>query len=499
VDREISRRDLIRWSVLGGATIPMASLLAACGGGSSGSGASRRQASTADPAVAFDPSKKWWLQGGFAPVTKEVEAFDLEVTKGAIPPALAGLYVRNGSNPQSGDSSHWFFGDGMVHGIKLEDGKAKWYRNRYVHTALYDAKAGFGEGAPGGASNQSNVSAIWHGGKLLTSGEVGLPYELSATDLGNKGVYDYDGALTSAFTAHPKIDPATGQMHFFGYGFTPPFLTYHVADADGALIHSSEVPVRGSTMIHDFTITETDAVFWELPVIFDLAAATQWIANPDSGVFPYKWSPEYGARIGVMPLGGPGSAIKWYEIDPCYVFHGVNAHRAGEKVVLDVCRLTSMFEPGQRLGGDLSLRRWTVDTATGRVTDDVIEQDKPGELPGRDPRRIGRNQRYGYFVETRENPDSVEFGGLIKRDYRTLRAETWDPGPSQHAGEWLFVPEGSSADEDAGYLLTYLHDDTTNRSELVIVDASDVRAGPVARIATPQRVPYGFHATWVPA
>lgn len=347
----------------------------------------------------------------------------------------------------------------MVHGIKLEDGKAKWYRNRYVHTALYDAKAGFGEGPPGGASNQANVSAFWHGGKLLTSGEVRLPYELS-TDLDNLGVYDYGGALTTAFTAHPKIDPSTGQMHFFGYGFTPPFLTYHVADADGTLIHSSEVPVRASTMIHDFTITETDAVFWELPVIFDLAAATQWIVQPDSGVFPYRWSPDYGARIGVMPLGGPGSAMAWYEIDPCYVFHGVNAYRDGEKVVLDVCRLTSMFEPGQMLG---------------------------------------RNQRYGYFVETRENPDTVEFGGLIKRDYRTLRAERWDPGPSQHAGEWLFVPEGGSADGDAGCLLTYLHDHATNRSELMIVDASDVPAGPVARITTPQRVPYGFHATWIPA
>ena len=137
VDREISRRDLLRWSVLGGATIPLASLLAACGGGSDGR-AGRPSSTTAAAAnaktAAYDPAKKWWLQQNFAPVTKEVEAFDLKVTAGAIPPALAGLYVRNGSNPQSGDSTHWFFGDGMVHGIRLEDGKAKWYRNRYVGT-----------------------------------------------------------------------------------------------------------------------------------------------------------------------------------------------------------------------------------------------------------------------------------------------------------------------------------------------------------------------------
>jgi carotenoid cleavage dioxygenase-like enzyme len=499
VDRRISRRDLLRWSLLGGATVPLASVLAACGG-SAGPDAPRPVATAARAGAApFDPTEKWWLQQGFAPVTEEVEALDLELTAGAIPPALNGLYVRNGSNPQSGDSSHWFFGDGMVHGVQLADGRAAWYRNRYVRTALYDARAGFGAGPPGGPANQANVSAIWHGGKLLTSGEVGYPYELSPDDLSTTGVYDFDGRLRTAFTAHPKIDPATGELHFFGYGFTPPYLTYHVAAADGTLVHSTEVPVRASTMIHDFAITERDAVFWELPVLFDLEDATRWIANPDAGVFPYRWAPRYGARIGVMPLGGRGSAITWYEIDPCYVFHGVNAHRDGDHVVLDVCRLSSMFAPGQRLGGDLSLRRWTVDTTRGRVRDEVIEQDDPGELPTRDPRRVGRKQRYGYFVQTRENPDTVEFGGLIKRDYRTGTVERWDPGPHRHAGEWLFVPEGSARDEDAGYLLTYVHDDATDRSELVIVDASDVAAGPVARIRTPQRVPYGFHATWIPA
>ena len=327
MEQEISRRDLFRWSLLGGAAIPLASLVSACGTGTSGRSRAPLEAGPSR-AAAYDPRLKWWLQQDFAPVTKEVEAFDLEV-QGAIPPALAGLYVRNGSNPQSGDSLHWFFGDGMVHGIRLEGGRAVWYRNRYVHTTMYDRKTSFGHAPPGGASNQSNVSAIWHGDKLLTSGEVGLPYRLSPHDLTTIGTYDFDGRLTTAFTAHPKIDPATGNLHFFGYGFTPPFLTYHVASADGALLHSSEVPVRASTMIHDFAITSTDAVFWELPVRFDLDAATTWIADPSSGGFPYRWEPGYGARIGIMPLGGPGAAISWYEIEPCYVFHGVNAFVTG--------------------------------------------------------------------------------------------------------------------------------------------------------------------------
>ncbi|MGZ6997280.1 MAG: carotenoid oxygenase family protein [Acidimicrobiia bacterium] len=488
-----SRRDVLKWSALAAGSIPLGALIDAC---SSESG-SRATATTSTTTAAAAGGTPWWLRGNFAPVMREVEAFDLHV-QGALPPELDGLYVRNGSNPQHSDSSHWFFGDGMVHGIRLERGKAKWYRNRYVHTALYDAGEGFGAKVPGGSATQSNVSAIWHADTLLTSGEVGFPYRLSPDDLSTIGIHDFAGKLTTAFTAHPKIDPATGLLHAFGYGFTAPFLTYHVADTTGALVHSEVVDIPRSTMIHDFAITDQDAVFWDLPVIFDLDAAQKWIANPHSGVFPYRWDPASGARIGIMPLGGPASAITWHDIDPCYVFHGVNAHRDGTKVVLDVCRLSSMFVPGQDFGGDLTERRWTVDTATGKVQDEVLEADRPGELPNRDPRRVGRASRHGYLVEVR-NGTGANFGGLIKRDNTTGRRETWDPGPTVHSGEWLFVPAGDGDADDAGYLMTYVYDDRTGRSQLVVVDATDVTRGPVARVTLPQRVPYGFHGTWVPA
>jgi carotenoid cleavage dioxygenase-like enzyme len=387
-----------------------------------------------------------------------------------------------------------------VHGVRLANGKAEWYRNRYVRTRLYLDNQGFGDtGAPGGASTQSNVSAFHHAGKLFTSGEVGFPFELDADDLSTTGIYDFAGKLATSCTAHPKIDPQTGQMHFFGYGFTPPYLTYHVADASGKLVSSQVVPVERSTMIHDFAITDRDAIFWELPVIFDLEAATKWIKDPSSGAFPYQWRPEIGARVGVMPLGGPASAITWHEIDPCYVFHGVNAFRDGDDVVIDVCRLTSMFAPNQTFGGDLSLRRWTIDTAGGAVHDDVIEERGIGELPNRDPRRVGRRHRYGYFVQTHQDPETVQFGGLIKHDYDHGTREQWTPGPNVHTGEWLFVPAGADTADDAGYLLTYDYDAGRNRSHLLIVDATDVAHGPIASIALPQRVPYGFHATWVSA
>jgi carotenoid cleavage dioxygenase-like enzyme len=305
-------------------------------------------------------------------------------------------------------------------------------------------------------------------------------------------------------TAHPKTDPATGLLHFFGYGFTPPFLTYHVADPEGTLLHSTVVPVPRSTMIHDFAITEGHVVFWDLPVVFDLDAAVAYIDDPASGDFPYRWEPSAGARVGVIPLGGDGATVRWSTLDePCYVFHGVNAFEQGGHVVLDVCRLSSMFDPNadDALGGELTLRRWTVPLGGGRVRDDVLVEagDEPGELPSRDPRRIGREHRHGYLAQTRPAEGTVDLGGVIKHDFRTGARTSWDPGPTRHGGEWLFVPGvDDEPEDDAGWLLGYVTDEADSSSALVVLDATDVAAGPVATVALPQRVPYGFHATWMP-
>lgn len=489
---DVSRRDLLRWSLYGGGVLGAGSLswlTAGCGPGQS-----------AATTVPTDPARPWWMQANFAPVFDEIEVFDLTV-RGALPPDLSGMYVKNGSNPAAGDSPHWFFGDGMVHSVRLEAGRATAYRNKWVRTEPYLSGRGFGEGAPVGANSQSNVSAIWHGGALLTSGEIGWPYRLEPADLSTIGPENYGGRLPSAFTAHPKIDPATGKMHAFGYGFTAPFLHYVVIGADGRLESVTEVPLPRSTMIHDFAITATDVIFWDLPVVFDMEIAMRFVAEPGSGAMPFVWKPDAGARIGVMPLGGPASAITWHEIEPCYVFHGVNAFRRGDEVVVDVCRLSSMFAPNSDMvDQDESLRRWTIDTAAGTVTDDILETEDPGDLPSRDPRRVGREHRHGYLVGTRPNPDTVEFGDVIKHDFVTGTRIRWNPGPTRHGSEPLFVPgdPGDDAD-DAGWLLVFVHDDATGESTLAVLDATDVAGGPVAEVVMPRRVPYGFHGTWIPA
>ena len=479
----LSRRELLKLTTFAAAGLTLPTWLTACGG----DGTTTTQVAP----LTVDPAHPWWLQNGFEPVTEEVEAFDLPV-RGGIPPQLSGLYVRNGSNPQRANSPHWFFGDGMIHGVRIENGKALWYRNRYVRTPLYLGDLSFGQGGPPvGGNNQSNVSAIYHAGRLLTSGEIGFPYEIDQDDLSTIGPLGFDGKLNTSFTAHPKIDPATGNLHFFGYWLVPPFLTYHVADPQGRIVHSQQIDVDASTMMHSFAITESDVVFWECPVVFDLQAALSGELNP------FKWTPSYGARIGVMPLGGLGSQIRWVEIDPCYVYHEVNAYRDGDEVVIHVCRLDSTFTDHD-VTTPLKHHRWRVNTAGEQLTfSDEIVTGRRMDMPSHDRRFTGRPHRYGWLVDLRPNDETVDFGGIARLDYRSGQIGIWQPGPARHSNEPFFVAEGSG--EGEGWLLSYVYDRSNHTSDLVILDAENVEKGPVAEIRLPQRVPHGFHGVWVSA
>lgn len=440
--------------------------------------------------LTVDPNVPWWLQNNFQPVFDEIDSFDLPV-KGSIPRELNGIYVRNGSNPQSGDSTHWFTGDGMLHGVRLENGRAASYRNRYIRTPLFVGGIDYRDGVvPLGGNNQSNVSPVYHAGRLLTSGEVGFPYEIDAQSLSTVGVYDFAGKLNTSFTAHPKIDPATGWLHFFGYGIVPPYLTYYVADENGAVILSEVIDVQRTTMIHSFAITESDVIFWELPVVIDLLTAA-------TGEWPFHWDASVGARIGVMPLGGSASEIRWVEIEPCYVFHELNAFRQGDEVVVDVCRYPRMMD-GERFGDlPLQLHRWRIDTSGADLAfrDEVLE-DMRLEFPTHDRRFTGRSNRYGWFVEARNGPGTIDQRGIIALDHQTGVLTQWDPGPNKHCGEAFFVP--GDGGEGEGWLLTLVYDHASDASELVILDATRVPRGPVATVVLPRRVPYGFHGVWVP-
>lgn len=426
---------------------------------------------------------------------------DLRIT-GEIPSELSGLFVRNGSNPATGEALHWFLGDGMVHGVRLDGGKASWYRNRYVSTPLQRSGKGLMEfgGVPGGENNQSNVALVHHGGRLLSLGEVGWPFELSSADLSTVGPWSFDGRLGSTMTAHPKVDPDTGRMHFFGYEFLSPGLTYYAATPDGAIDTVSPIAVDAATMIHDFAVTDRDVVFWIGPVVFGVDPA-----KPGSTI-PFHWDPNGPSRVGIMPLDGSGEEIRWVDVPPAFVFHGYNAHRDGDDVVLRVHRLDEAFGPKGDLVDSL-LTEWRIGTGGAGSTDVPLTfserrlHDRPMDLPTHDRRLTGRETRHGWFVTTTE-PESehgFELAGICHLDLRTGREDVWDPGPDLRGGEPFFVgAEGSRPDGD-GWVMTYVWDRRIDRSSLAVFDAQDVASGPVGQVELPVRVPFGFHGTWIPA
>lgn len=448
---------------------------------------------TLDPGVVFDPTLGYWQQGGFRPVTEEVEAFDLAVT-GSIPSSLDGLYIRNGSNG-FGDSAHWFFGEGMVHGVELSGGKALSYRNRWVRTPVYEAQSTgeSGGGIPGQHNSQSNVSVYSHGGRLLSLGEIGWPYEIDPSDLSTIGAVDYNGGLGPNMTAHPKIDPVTGLMHAFGYGLLEaPYLTYFVISADGQnVVHSTPIEMAASTMVHDFAITATDVIFWEGPVLFDLDMAIN--GEP----IPYRWDPDYGSRIGVMPLGGTGDQIRWIEVDPMFVFHGTNAFRDGDTITATVSQLPDFFRRYDGLDGPSVLTRWDIDTSGADLSiRQTTLEELPLDLPGFDRSRIGRSLDRAWYVTTNPTDEgNLEFAGLTGYDFRTGALDRWESGPDLQPNEPFFVAE-PGAGHDEGWLLSYVWDRRSDSSSLAVLDSTDLASGPVAMIQLPQRVPFGFHGAF---
>jgi carotenoid cleavage dioxygenase-like enzyme len=435
------------------------------------------------------------LRGNFAPVSEEITAFDLQV-QGEIPRQIFGQYVRNGPNPASGSSAHWFQGDGMLHGVHLENGAARWYRNRWVQTRYLtegeDAVVFVSDkGEVDLTASKSNTHVVCHAGRVLALVESSFPMEMTR-ELETVGLHDFGGALTTAMTAHPKLCPTTGEMHFFGYGFSAPFLTYHVADASGALVHSEEIPVRGPTMTHDFAITEHHALFMDLPVVFSPERLV-------SGGMPYGWSDEYGARIGVMPRRGSAADLVWFDVDPCYIFHPLNAWADGERVVMDAARYPELWRDSDADFRSANLHRYTFDLASGSVSEERLD-DQSVEFPRIDPRREGRRNRFGYAVRYQDGPDGPALNGLLRYDLEGgAVSQAHEFGAGRTPGEGVFVPAGADAAEDEGFVLAYVYDEGRNASDLVILDAQRFDGPPLATVQLPQRVPFGFHGSWIPA
>jgi carotenoid cleavage dioxygenase len=451
-----------------------------------------------------------YLSGNFAPVRSE-DDFQLEVT-GEIPAGLAGAFYRNGPNPQfePRDTYHWFSGDGMIHGFYVEDGKVR-YRNRYVRTPKFEVEREAGHslfgtfGNPmttdpsvmGKDSGVANTNIVWHAGKLLALEEGHAPFELNPTTLEPVGYRDeYRGRVT----AHPKLDPETGEMVWFAYSSGDMPLnsqcSYGVTDKTGKVTRRQDFEAPFSAMVHDFLVTRRHALFPILPLTMSLQRAM-------SGAPPIAWEPGKGSHVGVMARDADVSTMRWFTTDACYVFHPMNAWEEGDKIFADVMEypVAPLFP---QLDGSLSrdafarLVRWTFDLAgeSNTIKREPLD-DLAGEFPRFDERRAGLSYRHGWFAGiSRAGESNIRFDTISHVDLATGRRSdhVFDAGDSP--GEPVFVPRTADAAEGDGWLVATVYRGNEDRSDFVVLDAQEVAAGPIATAKVPRRVPFGFHGNW---
>ncbi len=502
------------------------------------------------PAIADLPNP--YLEGNFAPVGRESDFADLTPRLGRIPDAVSGTLYRMSPAPRFEPISrtlyHWFDGDGMIDAFRFQAGRVQ-HKNRWVRTPKLELEEAAGRALFGGirdfglstpfagllalglspleilsmplrnklglpptreqflsvlrAMNRSNTSIQQLAGRLLSLVEGSPAHEIDPDSLATRGEFDFDGALireNGGMVAHPKIDAQTGTVYTFGYWLDRPGLTYYVFDRSGACRLRRDVPTPYTAMMHDFSVTETRAVFYHLPAVLHMSE----FDNPNS----VRWQPSRGSRIGVLPRDQADGRMRWYEIPACYIFHPLNAFDDGDSVVLDVVKYPRLplFDPGgENPNPHLTeyppgqLVRMRLDLATGALREELISEIAC-EFPVVDPRWALRRHRHGWLAARRgQICGRGALNALLHVDFHTGQVRSRVLGSSSYTNEALFIPRSATADEGDGYLLTTVFHADAGQSELLLLDAQDIAGEPVAVIPTRQRVPFGFHGTWVPA
>jgi carotenoid cleavage dioxygenase-like enzyme len=449
------------------------------------------------------------LKGVLAPVRQER---DFEVTvRGRIPDGLNGALYRNGPNPQFDPSGpyHAFIGDGMIHGFWIADGKAH-YRNRYVRTPRWLAENAAGRNLFGGMGMPSdpsvenihaggaNTNVVHHANKLMALQEGSEPFELDAATLDPRGF----GHTGGRFTAHPKMDPETGEMVWFAYstGEQPlnNLVDYGVSDAAGNVVRRDRFAAPYCSMIHDFMVTQNHVLFPVLPLTGDLQRAMK-------GGPAFAWEPEKGAYIGVMKRDADVSTIRWFEIDAVYMFHPMNMWEDGTRIHADVMEYPSapLFPNADGSRGDNAqarLVRWTLDLAgsSNKVTRTPLHETF-GEFPRFDERRAGLRYRHGWYAANVGAKDQLTFNALAHVDHVTGRETLRQMPAGDQPGEPIFVPRTADAPEGDGWILSVIHRADDNTADLLVLNAQDIAGDPEAVLSIPARIPSGFHGNWVGA
>lgn len=446
------------------------------------------------------PGGNPYLTGIHKPLTREYELTALQV-EGAVPPQLDGEYVRIGPNPlklENEAAYHWFLGEGMVHGVRLQGGEARWYRNRWIRSTRVSRilKEAPKAGPRKGSFDSPNTNVLAHAGKIWALVEAGgYPVELTP-ELDTRAHNPFSGTLKSAFSAHPHRDPATGELHAICYeADNPDLLSYVRVDVTGKVSRTIPIPVRNGPSVHDCMITDNYVLVMDLPVTFSMKMLLSGIN------FPYRWNEEHQARIGLLPREGTAAEIIWCPIEPCYIFHIANAFEHEGKVIADVVIHEDMFNAERFFGPDgssSSLERLRIDPTSKTIERKVLSTDNQ-EFPRIDERKTSRPHRFIYTVDIGESLVEPAGSRLLKYDLETDTHEVHDFGEGRIPGEFVFVPESNGAGEDQGWLIGYVIDRNQSQTALVILRADCFAGEAVASVIIPHLIPPGFHGNWIEA
>jgi carotenoid cleavage dioxygenase-like enzyme len=466
-----------------------------------------------------------YRSGAWRPNRREWDATDLEVVEGEIPDDLTGVYLRNTENPlhESIGLYHPFDGDGMVHSIGFANGTAT-YCNRFVRTdgflaeqaaaeALWtgmlgrpeQSKRDDGWGARGRMKDASSTDVIVHNGVALTSfWQCGDVYQLDPHTLGDQGKAPWVSQFPSptGVSAHTKLDEATGELLVFGYGKQAPYLHYGVVSADGELVHSIEVPLPGPRLPHDIAFTEHYTILNDLPLFWDPDLLAQGVHLP-------TFFPDVPSRFAIVPRRGSTADIRWFESDPTYVLHWINAYEDGDWIVLDgffqhdpspakgpsVSGLSSVYRYIDLAQLQARPHRWRFNLVTGETREESLS-DRVMEFGMINGAVAGRRHRYSYNMTGL--PGWFLFDGLVQHDLDTGIERRYEFGEGVFGSETPFAPRDGSTHERDGYLVTFTTDVGRDLSECLVFDADDITAGPVARIRLPERISSGTHSCWTP-
>ncbi len=461
-----------------------------------------------------------FFNGNFAPLDTEWTLPALPVS-GAIPKELSGALYRVGPNPQYPPRDahyHWFAGDGMVHAFFIDNGAVA-YRNRWARTPKWQLEHGAGQAlfgtfgnlatsdlrAAGHNTGTANTNVVWHGKRLLALEESHQPFELDWRTLDPLGHQSFDGKVSARFTAHPRIDPGTGELHFFAYsvdGPGTPGMLYGVLDQDCAVTRLDAFAAPYASMVHDFMLTSRHLLFPVMPLTTSLERAMQ-------GKPLFAWESGKRSHVGIMARGAAADSLRWFDSEPCHVFHCMNAWDDGDSIVAYVMQSdvapglpNADGSPGDAAKMGARLCRWTFNLAsdesgfTREYLDDLV-----GEFPRIDERYSGRQNRYGFYCchaqpGVRDDSESVLFDSLACFDFDSGQRRLYTLPTGDVISEPVFVPRTATAAEGDGWLLAVAWREQERRSDLLILEALNLPVGPIAVAQLPHRVPFGFHGNW---